>query len=94
MNKPVICRAPIFEKDFDQFQLERGYCAIGGQEKYTPRLVREKVMNQPNAWWTVAGRSTEIATRLAGFAASWAADKALGRTNSPLVVAKRASQLR
>ena len=94
MKKLLICRAPIFEKDFDQFQMDRGYCAIGGQEKYTPRLVREKVMSQPNAWWTVAGRSTEIVARLSSFLASWSADKVLGRNNNPLSVAKRASQLR
>ncbi len=57
-------------------------------------LVRTKVMSQPNAWWSVAGRSTEIILRLGGFLASWSADQVMGRNNNPLSVAKRASQLR
>jgi len=90
----LLRRVPIFEGDFDQFQLERGYCVIGGVEKYTPQLVKRRVLDQPNAWVKVVGRSTEIVLRLGGFLAAWSADKVMGRNNNPLSVAKRASQLR
>ena len=74
--------------------MERGYCAIGATEKYTPQLVRAKVLNQPNAWGRVVGRSFEIAFRLSSFLAAWSMDKFLGRTNNPANVRVRASQLR
>lgn len=74
--------------------MERGYCVIGGAEKYTPQMVRSKVLNHSKAWWVVASRSVEIVFRLGSFLAAWSIDKFLGRANDPAFVRIRASQLR
>lgn len=82
------------EDDFDQFQLERGYCVIGGPAKYSPKLVYDRVYSQPNANAVVAARALEILGRLGSFILAWSFDKILGRTERPEYVRKRASQLR
>ena len=83
-----------FEEDFDQFQMERGYCVIGGPAQYSPQFVRDTVLNKPNAWRSVTGRAVEITARLGGFLTALSVDKLLGRNNQPDTVRKRASQLR
>ena len=89
-----LCRKALFEEDFDQFQMDRGYCVIGGPTKYSPQLVRSMVFDKPNAWRTVTARALEITGRLGLFLGSLSLDKMLGRNNQPATVAKRASQLR
>ena len=90
----LTCRKAFSEEDFDQFQMERGYCVVGGPAKYTPQLVRNTVMTQPNARRTVYLRALEITGRLGAFLVSLSVDKLLGRNNAKLTVQKRASQLR
>lgn len=96
LNKTIdsVDRGFTFEEDFDQFQMERGYCVVGGVEKYTPQLVRSKVLQQPNALAKVTWRSFEILFRLGGFLAAWSLDKVFGKDNNPGTVQIRASQLR
>ena len=88
------CRKAFSEEDFDQFQMERGYCVVGGPAKYTPQLVRNTVMSQPNARQTVSLRGLEITGRLGAFLISLSVDKLFGRNNATVTVQKRASQLR
>lgn len=89
------CRGVVFQNDdFDQFEMERGYCVVGGADKYSPQLVRRKVFDRSNAWAAVAARSAEIIGRLGTFALSWSLDRFLGRVNDPFYVQARASQLR
>lgn len=93
-NAPLAYRGVVFEEDYEQFLMERGYCVIGGAEKYTPQLVRNRVLSQPNAWLSVIGRASQISFKLGSFLTAWSADKFLGRANNPEYVQIRASQLR
>jgi predicted unusual protein kinase regulating ubiquinone biosynthesis (AarF/ABC1/UbiB family) len=76
---------------YEQLTYERGACNL--VQKYTPRLVRERVFAERNATLVIMGRGGEILLRLGMYFGGLLLDKLSGR-DSVTQVQLRASQLR
>ena len=74
--------------------MERGFCSLGGAEKYSPELVQRRALESPAAAARVALRGGEMLWRLGLFACSLLADNLAGLSEESDRVRLRARQLR
>ena len=74
--------------------MERGFCSLGGAEKYSPELVQRTALASPAAAARVVARGAEMLWRIGAFTFSLLADNASGRSEEQARVRLRAQQLR
>ena len=74
--------------------MERGFCSLGGAEKYSPELVQRRALESPAAAARVALRGMEMLWRLGLFTCSLLADNVAGLSEERDRVRLRARQLR
>ena len=79
---------------YAQLEMERGFCSLGGAEKYSPELVQRRAFESPAAAARVVLRGAEMLWRLGVFAFSLLADNAGGHSEEVDRVRLRAQQLR
>ena len=79
---------------YAQLEMERGFCSLGGAEKYSPELVQRRALESPAAAARVALRGGEMLWRLGLFACSLLADNLAGLSEEGDRVRLRARQLR
>ena len=77
-----------------QLEMERGFCSLGGAEKYSPELIHRRALESPAAFSRVVLRGFEMLWRLGLFAGSLLSDSASGHSEEQDRVRLRAQQLR
>ncbi|KAK9822866.1 hypothetical protein WJX81_006550 [Elliptochloris bilobata] len=97
-SRPVVSAAALatgeWNQAYAQLEMERGFCSLGGAEKYSPQLVQRKALESPAAAARVVLRGAEMLWRLGVFVCSLLADNASGRSEEVDRVRLRAQQLR
>ena len=90
----MACTCREWNQAYAQLEMERGFCSLGGAEKYSPELVQRRAMESPAAASRVALRGAEMLWRLGLFACSLLADNLAGLSEERERVRLRARQLR
>ena len=88
------CACREWNQAYAQLEMERGFCSLGGAEKYSPELVQRRALESPAAAARVALRGGEMLWRLGLFACSLLADNLAGLSEEGDRVRLRARQLR
>ncbi len=94
MSAPCLVDGREWNQAYAQLEMERGFCSLGGAEKYSPELVQRTAMESPGAAGRVVARGAEMLWRVGVFAFSLLADNASGRSEELGRVRLRAQQLR
>ena len=93
-RQKVTCARREWNQAYAQLEMERGFCSLGGAEKYSPELVQRRALESPAAAARVALRGGEMLWRLGLFACSLLADNLAGLSEEGDRVRLRARQLR
>lgn len=94
MQLKVTCACREWNQAYAQLEMERGFCSLGGAEKYSPELVQRRALESPATAARVALRGGEMLWRLGLFACSLLADNLAGLSEEGDRVRLRARQLR
>ena len=94
LSAPCLVDGREWNQAYAQLEMERGFCSLGGAEKYSPELVQRTAMESPGAAGRVVARGAEMLWRVGVFAFSLLADNASGRSEELGRVRLRAQQLR